>query len=72
MNNLKMVVFTLAGLVAGIGLGVLLAPAAGTETRRKLKYSTSALRKKLGLDGEDFADSEMEMDAVRGRNFGLS
>ena len=63
--------FALAGVVAGIGIGMLLAPAAGSETRRKLRYSTDDLKKRLGLHNEEFSDSELEMDAVNGRRFGM-
>ena len=70
-SNLKVVVYTLTGLAAGIGIGLLLAPQAGNETRRKLKYSTDNLKKRLGLDGEDFSHSELEMDATNGRGFGI-
>ena len=69
-SNLKVVLYALAGLTIGIGIGVLFAPDAGSEMRRKLKYSTDNLKKRLGLDGEDFSDSELEMDATRGGNFG--
>lgn len=71
MNNFKVVIFTLAGLVLGVGLGVLLAPEAGTETRRKLRYSADTLKKRLRLDGDEFTDTEMEMDATNGRSFGI-
>ncbi len=70
MKTIHIVLFTCAGLAAGIGLGMLLAPSAGRETRRKLKYSAETLKKRLGIDGDDFTDSEMEMDATNGRNFG--
>lgn len=67
---MRVLLFSLMGLVVGVGLGVLLAPEAGNETRRKLRYSADALKKKLRIDGDDFTDSEMEMDATNGRGFG--
>jgi gas vesicle protein len=72
MKTFNILLFTFVGLAAGVGLGLILAPTAGHETRRKLKYSAENLRKRLGLDGEDFTDTEMEMDATNGRNFGWS
>ncbi len=71
-SNLKVLLYTLTGLAAGIGIGILLAPAAGAETRRKLKYSSENLKKRLGIDGNDFSDTELEMDATNGRSFGIS
>lgn len=68
-NNLKAVLFGLAGLAVGVGIGILLAPDAGNETRRKLKYATDRVKKRLGLDKEDFSDSELEMDAIDGRSY---
>jgi gas vesicle protein len=70
-NNLKIVLFAVAGLAAGIGLGLLLAPEAGSETRRKLKYASGKLKKRFGIDSEDFSDSELEMDATYGNTFGV-
>lgn len=70
-NNLKVLLYTLAGLAAGIGIGLLLAPEAGNETRRKLKYSTDKLKRRFGIHGEDFSESELEMDATNGRSFGI-
>jgi gas vesicle protein len=66
---MKVVFYAIAGLAVGIGIGLLFAPDSGREMRRKLKYSTDNLKKRLGLDGEDFSDSELEMDATHGRTF---
>ena len=71
MKELKVVAFTLLGLAAGVGIGILLAPTAGNETRRRIKYSAENLKKRLGIDGEDFSETELEMDATNGRSFGL-
>lgn len=68
---MKVMLFALAGVAAGIGIGMLLAPASGSETRRKLRYSTDDLKKRLGLHTDEFSDSELEMDAVNGRSFGV-
>lgn len=68
---MKVMLFALAGVAAGIGIGMLLAPASGSETRRKLRYSTNDLKKRLGLHADEFSDSELEMDAVNGRSFGV-
>lgn len=72
MKTLNILLYTFAGLAVGVGIGMMFAPSAGHETRRKLKYNATTFKKKLGLDGEDFTDTEMEMDATNGRNFGWS
>lgn len=70
--NHSTLLYTLAGLVAGVAVGILIAPAPGNDTRRRLKYSAETIRKRLGLDAEDFSDTELEMDATNGRQFGWS
>jgi hypothetical protein len=72
MKTVNIVVYTLAGLAVGIGIGMIFAPTAGYDTRRRLKYTAETFKKRIGLDGEDFTDTEMEMDATNGRNFGWS
>jgi gas vesicle protein len=72
MMNLKVLLYTLAGLVVGAGIGVLLAPYAGSETRSRLACAIGKVRTSLGLDSEDeFSDSEMEMDARSSHRYGL-
>jgi len=70
MKTLNILLCTLAGLAVGVGVGMIIAPAAGHETRRRLRYTAETFRKKLRHIDEDFTDTEMEMDATNGRNFG--
>lgn len=70
-SNMKVMLFALTGLAVGVGIGLLLAPESGKEIRRKLRYSKDNLKKRLNLNGEDFSESELEMDATNGRSFGI-
>jgi gas vesicle protein len=69
MKNLKILLYTLAGLLMGVGIGVLIAPSAGRETRSRLTGSVNKLRKNFGMEEDEFSDSEMEMDARSGRSY---
>jgi gas vesicle protein len=72
MKNVKVLLYTVTGLLVGFGIGLLAAPVAGRDVRYRLKYSAGKLKKKLGINGEnEFSESEMEMDATNGRAYGL-
>lgn len=47
MNAQKLLIGTLTGLVAGVAIGLLTAPASGSETRQKIADSANNMRKKL-------------------------
>jgi len=47
MDAKKMIVGTLSVLSAGIAIGLLVAPAKGSETRQKISESTDMLKRKL-------------------------
>lgn len=47
MSAQKILIGALSGLVAGVAIGVLVAPAEGSETRRKLADTADSLKKKL-------------------------
>jgi gas vesicle protein len=68
MKHLKLLLFTITGLMVGVGIGVLLAPSSGTETRNRLR-GLAKYRINLGLEDDEFSDSEMEMDARSGRSY---
>ena len=69
MKNIQVLLYTLAGLVIGVGIGMLFAPSAGKEIRGKVLSSAGSV---FGIDGEEeFSDSEMEMDATNGRSYGF-
>ncbi|MCE3282826.1 MAG: YtxH-like protein [Chitinophagaceae bacterium] len=69
MNKMKVMIFALGGLVAGVAIGLLLAPVSGQEARERLRKSTDDLYRKLGLRSDEFSESELEMDALTGRSF---
>jgi gas vesicle protein len=72
MMNFKVLLCTLTGLIVGAGIGVLLAPYAGSETRSRMACALGKLRASVGLDGEEeFSDSEMEMDARSSHRYGF-
>ena len=47
MNAQKVLIGTLSGLVAGVAIGLLVAPDKGSETRAKIADTASSLKKKL-------------------------
>jgi gas vesicle protein len=70
MNTQRILLAALAALVAGIGIGLLLAPNRGSETWQLIIDSAGKLTKRFRNNGhEEFSDSEMEMDARSGNSF---
>lgn len=55
-----------AGMVFGAGLGLLLAPRSGAETRRQLKGKASDLTRRLGSAAEEFAEDVQSALPFRG------
>jgi len=47
MSAQTLLIGTLSGLAAGIALGVLMAPAEGSETRQRISDTASSLKRKL-------------------------
>lgn len=47
MSAQKILVGALSGLVAGVAIGVLMAPAEGSETRQKIADTAESFKKKL-------------------------
>lgn len=47
MNAQKVMIGTLAALAAGVAVGILVAPAEGRETRRKIADTADSLKRKL-------------------------
>lgn len=47
MSAQKILVGALSGLVAGVAIGILVAPAEGSETRQKIADTADAFKKKL-------------------------
>ena len=47
MSAQKILIGALSGLVAGVAIGVLVAPAEGSETRQKIADTADAFKKKL-------------------------
>jgi gas vesicle protein len=48
MSAQKILISALSGIVAGVAIGLLVAPAKGSETRQKISDSASNLKDKLG------------------------
>jgi gas vesicle protein len=66
---MKVLLYMLAGLAVGVGVGMLFAPSAGSETRSRLLDTVLG---NFGWDAEEeFSYSEMEMDATNGRRYGF-
>jgi gas vesicle protein len=47
MNAQKVMIGALSGLVAGVAIGILVAPAEGKETRQRISDTADSLRRKL-------------------------
>ena len=47
MDAQKILVGALSGLVAGVAIGILIAPAEGSETRQRIADTAESLRRKL-------------------------
>ena len=47
MNAQKVMIGTLAAVAAGVAIGILVAPAEGKETRRKIADTADSLKRKL-------------------------
>ena len=47
MNAEKVLIGALSGLVAGVAIGILVAPAEGRETRQKIADTADSLKRKL-------------------------
>ncbi|HEY4060520.1 MAG TPA: YtxH domain-containing protein [Puia sp.] len=47
MSAQKVLIGALAGIVAGVAIGVLVAPAEGSETRQRIADSADSFKKKL-------------------------
>jgi gas vesicle protein len=69
IEDMKVLLYMLAGLAVGVGVGMLFAPSAGSETRGRLLNTVLG---NFGWDAEEeFSYSEMEMDATNGRRYGF-
>ena len=74
MNVQKVLISALSGLVAGVAIGVLIAPAKGSETRQKISDSADELKRKIrrlrgqAVDELDELKSliESEVDGLKG------
>ncbi|HVS98093.1 MAG TPA: YtxH domain-containing protein [Puia sp.] len=47
MNAQKVLIGALSGLIAGVAIGVLVAPAEGKETRQRISDTADSLKRKL-------------------------
>jgi gas vesicle protein len=47
MSAQKVLIGALSGLVAGVAIGILVAPAEGSETRKKISDTADTLKRKL-------------------------
>lgn len=73
MSVQKVLVGTLSGLVAGVAIGLLVAPASGDETRQKIADTADNIKKKLrrlrGSAGDELDELreifETEVDGIK-------
>lgn len=73
MSVQKVLVGTLSGLVAGVAIGLLVAPAPGDETRQKIADTADNIKKKLrrlrGSAGDELDELreifETEVDGIK-------
>lgn len=74
MSAQKVLIGALSGLVAGVAIGILVAPAEGKETRQRIVDTADSLKKKLrklrGLTVDELDELteifEKETDGLRG------
>jgi len=64
MSAQKILIGVLSALVAGVAIGVLIAPAKGSETRQKISDSAEELKRKLRRLRGQTADELDELKSV--------
>ena len=64
MSTQKVMLGTLTGVLAGVAIGLLVAPASGSETRQKLADSAASLRKRWNKMMGHTADELDELKEV--------
>ncbi|QEC66297.1 YtxH domain-containing protein [Panacibacter ginsenosidivorans] len=64
MSAQKILIGALSGLVAGVAIGLLTAPAKGSETRQKISDSADELKRKLRRLRGQAADELDELKSV--------
>ena len=64
MNAEKVLIGALSGLVAGVAIGILVAPAEGRETRQKIADTADSLKRKLRQLRGVTADELDELEAT--------
>lgn len=64
MGAQKLLIGVLSGLVAGVAIGMLTAPASGSETRQKISDSADEVKKKLRRLRGQAADELDELKSV--------
>ena len=64
MSAQKILIGVLSALVAGVAIGVLIAPAKGSETRKKISDSAEELKRKLRRLRGQAADELDELKSV--------
>jgi gas vesicle protein len=73
MNAQKVLIGALSGLVAGVAIGILVAPAEGKETRQRIADTAESLKRKLrhlrGVANDELDELkeifEREVDGMR-------
>lgn len=73
MKSQNLLIGALAGLVAGVAIGLLIAPASGSETRQKLADGAGSLGDNLKqrfrkLTGREMAESDSDPWATQNKN----